>query len=97
MINILVTLEVKSFAQLAHFETKAVQIMHAHGGCIVRAFETIRNEDDSGQEVHLLEFPTMDAFNAYRADSQLLEYAELRNAAIASTTIVISDMQKMYS
>ena len=96
MITILVTLEVKSFALLTDFEAEAVQIIHAHGGCIVRAFETVRNDDDSGQEIHLLEFPSMNAFNEYRADSELLKYAGLRNSAIAETSVVISDKQKEY-
>jgi uncharacterized protein (DUF1330 family) len=96
MINILVTLEVKNFARLADFEAKAVQVMHAHGGCIVRAFETVRNDDESGQEIHLLEFLSVGAFNEYRADSKLLEYAELRDSAIAETTVIISDKQKEY-
>jgi len=96
MINILVTLEIKSFSLLADFEAKAVQVMRAHGGCIVRAFETVRNDDGSGQEIHLLEFPNINAFNEYRADSKLLEYAELRDSAIAETTVTISDKQKEY-
>lgn len=96
MINILVTLDVKSFSLLADFEAKAVQVMRAYGGCIVRAFETVRNDDDSGHEIHLLEFPNVGAFNEYRADSRLLEYAELRDSAIAETTVITSDKQKEY-
>lgn len=96
MINILVTLEVKSFKLLTAFETKAVQIMSVYGGCIVRAFETVRNDDNSGQEIHLLEFPSLTAFDGYRLDPELLASAELRNEAIASTEVVISSEQKEY-
>jgi uncharacterized protein (DUF1330 family) len=96
MINILVTLEVKNFYSLTLFETIAAEVINSHGGNILNAFETIRNEDDSGQEVHLLEFPSNEAFAEYRADSRLLKHAYLRNKAIASTTIVISSMLKNY-
>jgi uncharacterized protein (DUF1330 family) len=97
MINILVTLEVKSFKLLTAFETKAVQIMSVYGGRLISAFETVRNADDSGQEVHLLEFPSLTAFDEYRLNPQLLASAELRNEAIASTEVVISSEQKDYS
>ena len=96
MINILVTLEIKNFTLLSELENKAVQFMHSHSGCIVKAFETKRNDDNSGQEIHLLEFPSMDAFDAYRSDSVLLQYAALRNEAIESTSIIISDKSKEY-
>ena len=96
MLNILVTLEVKDFDLLADFESKAIQVMHFHGGSMVRAFETIRNQDGSGQEVHLLEFPTESAFRDYRSDSRLLAYAELRDRAILSTQIIKSDYLKSY-
>jgi uncharacterized protein (DUF1330 family) len=96
MISILVTIEVKSFDLLADFESKAVKVMHTHGGDIVNAFETQRNEDGSGQEVHLLEFPSHSKFDEYRSDSLLLEYADLRTKAIKSSTVVISTTQKNY-
>lgn len=97
MINILVTLEVKDFDSLAAFESKAVQVMQFHGGDIIRAFESQRNEDGSGQEIHLLEFPNIAAFDEYRSSSLLLEYTELRSKAIDSTVVVISSELKEYS
>lgn len=96
MINILVTLEVKDFNLLANFERIAVQIMHSHGGSLIRAFESKRNEDESGQEIHLLEFPSESAFADYRSDPRLLEYAELRDRAISSTAVIKSSQVKSY-
>jgi uncharacterized protein (DUF1330 family) len=96
MINILVTLEVKDFYSLTLFETKATEIMRSHGGHIVSAFETVRNEDNSGQEIHLLEFPNDAAFAEYRADSRLLEHAELRSKAINSINVVKPRTLKNY-
>lgn len=71
--------------------------MHLHGGRILSAFETVRNEDNSGQEIHLLEFPSDAAFADYRIDSRFAKHAELRNQAINSTTIVISSKLKNYA
>jgi uncharacterized protein (DUF1330 family) len=97
MIHILVTLEVKNFTLLTAFESKAVQVMHSHGGRIISALESQRNENGTGQEIHLLAFPSMAAFDDYRSSPLLVEYAELRNKAIDSTTVVFSKALKTYS
>ena len=97
MINILVILEVKDFDALTTFERIAVKIMRSHGGDIVKAFETSRGEGQSGQEVHLLEFPNEKAFAKYRADLRLLEHAELRDQAIQSTKVMKSSIFKSYA
>jgi len=97
VINVLVTLEVKDFELFAVFEKKAVKIMRSYGGNLLRAFETIRNEDGSGQEIHLLEFPNDAAFAEYRSDSRLIEHAELRKKAIDSMVVVISGVLKEYT
>ncbi len=96
MINILVTIEVKDFNLLSSFERKAVEIMRFHGGNIIRAFETHRNDDGSGQGIHLLEFPNDRAFSDYRANPQLLEHSDLREKAIKSTSVVQSIKLKNY-
>lgn len=96
MINILVTLTVKDFSLLAEFERQAVKVMKSHGGELLRAFESHRNDDGSGEEIHLLEFPSQQAFDAYRADPALDKYAELRNKAISQTQVVVSSTLKMY-
>ncbi len=96
MINILVTIEVKDFNLLASFEKKALKIMKLHGGHILRAFETHRNDDGSGQEIHILEFPNDSAFLDYRANPQLLEHAGLRDKAIKSINVEKSIEHKNY-
>ncbi len=96
MINILVTLDVKDFDMLAIFESKAAIIMGSHGGTIIRAFEISRKDDKSGQEVHLLEFPSEAAFAEYRSDPRLLEHADLRLKAIESMTVMKSITLKNY-
>ncbi len=97
MINIIVTIEVKDFNKLATFENVAVNIMRSHGGDIIRAFETLQNEDGSGQEIHILEFPSETEFLNYRADPKLLEHSDLRDEAIKSISIVKSINTKSYS
>lgn len=96
MINILVTINVKNFELLADFERKAVKVMQLHGGCMVQAFETQRNKDGSGQEIHVLEFPCKASFSDYRSNPLLQEYSDLRKHAIDSIDFAISSAQKNY-
>jgi len=97
VINVLVSIEVKDFDALASFECKANNIMGAHGGKIASAFETKRNADGSGQEVHLLEFPDEKSFSEYRSDPRLEKLIDLRNQAIISISVTTSIKLKTYS
>jgi len=97
MINILVRLEVKDFNSLEEFEPQAVAIMHKYQGRILSAFETVREPDGSGEEVHVLEFPSESLFTDYRADKSLEDLANLRNQAISNTEVEISLKTKSYT
>lgn len=96
MLHVLVQLEVKDFGALAQFEQQAAQIMASYCGQIVAAFETERQADNSGKEVHLLTFPDAAAFDAYRQDSALLALSALRSRAIADTKVDVSIGSKVY-
>ena len=97
MINVLVTIEVLDFDHLTTFESKAAEIMKDHGGQFISAFETLRNEDNTGREIHLLEFPSESAFVGYRSDERLKDLADLRAKAIQSMDVVKSDRLKKYA
>ena len=96
MLVVLVTLDVKDFELFDAFESRAVQIMRDHGGNLVKAFETERNEEGSGQEVHLIEFPSETAFNAYRKDPKFEVLSDIREQAISATRVVLSHTLKTY-
>lgn len=97
VINVLVTIDVLDFNYLYLFECKAAEVMYFHGGKIVRAFETQRNEDNTGLEVHLLEFPSEIAFSNYRKDLRLVELSGLRDMGIKSTNVSLSIKLKVYA
>lgn len=96
MIHILVKLSVKNFELFEAFEKQAAVIMDKYDGHILSAFETVREPDGSGEEVHILEFPNHEAFNQYRSDTDLAELASLREQAIANTEVQISLCLKDY-
>jgi len=96
VIHILVKLEVKNFDALEVFEKQASAIMEKYQGRIVSAFETIRDSDGSGEEIHILEFPSEEAFSRYKSDSSLANLAGQRAQAISGTEVTISLCVKTY-
>lgn len=81
-------------AEFEAYEHKAVHIMQRYGGIVrkvVRASHTDPSPNGQPFEVHVLAFPSLDAFHAYRADPELAALATERNAAISRTEIVLGD------
>ena len=97
MINILVKLDVKDFDAFDRFEKQASLIMGKYDGRIISAFETERHSDGSGQEIHVLEFPSEEAFGEYRKDPVLADLAYLREQAISNTSVEVSLRIKEYA
>lgn len=97
MIQVLVRLEVKDFLKLYEFESLAVRQMAIYGGILITAFETARSDDGTGEEVHVLQFPSIDAFNHYKVDDVMAKLSNLRSQAIAKTSVDVSSSLKMYS
>ena len=56
MFHVLARIDVNNFEALSKFEQLATKIMQDHEGKIIRAIETSRNADESGEEIHLLLF-----------------------------------------
>ena len=99
MIQIVVLLEVKDKIFFEEFERNAIDIMKAYNGKLVSAFEPNKTKSSSQNidEVHYLQFPSIEAFNNYRKDPKLLEMSELRSKAIINTTIYVSEVIKDYA
>lgn len=85
-------------AEFRQFESEAARIMKRYGGQIERAIRPIASAqlDVVPYEVHLVSFPSMERFDAYRGDAELAEFASLRQAAIARTEIIIGEDGELY-
>jgi hypothetical protein len=94
---VMVTLSVKNFDALEAFEKEAAVIMASHGAVMIKAFESRREYDGSGEEIHIIEFPTPAAFEAYRTDERLFELSELHEQAIIDMDLKVSQTTKQYS
>lgn len=68
------------------------RIARRHGRCVEHAIRPARGASPDAElpfEVHVLRFPDRAAFDAYRADADLLALAPERAAVIARTSLLI--------
>lgn len=74
------------------FERIAASVMARHGGSIER---TVTVRDDASaerfREIHIVRFPDREAFDAYRADEELIAAAHLRDEAVIATELFIGE------
>jgi uncharacterized protein (DUF1330 family) len=86
-------------AEFEAYEKKAARIMQRHEGAIQKVIRvTNANSPSNAQpfEVHVLSFPSLEAFQAYRSDSELAALAEERNAAISRTEVLLGEPGPAY-
>jgi len=76
---------------LIAYEDAVLQLVPAHGG---RVRERVRTDGANGAplEVHLLEFPSDEALDAYMRDPQRAALAEARDRAIERTEVYRVDV-----
>jgi uncharacterized protein (DUF1330 family) len=78
-------------AEFEAYEQKAARIMRRYGGVIRKVVRVSNADPSNGQpfEVHVLSFPSLEAFHSYRADAELSGLAEERSAAILRTELLL--------
>ena len=84
--------------EFRQFETEAARIMQKYGGYIqgvIRPIVSVPAEPPP-HEIHVVSFPSMERFEAYRKGDGLAELAPLRQSAIARTAIVIGEEGEPY-
>jgi uncharacterized protein (DUF1330 family) len=91
---LIATLTVRRAAaeEFRRFEREAARIMEKHGGAIERVI-ALRpaGEGELFRELHVVSFPSDEAFAAYRHDPELLAQGSLRDFAIAKTEVLFGD------
>lgn len=94
MIHILAMLHAGSegIEGLRDYETRVIPVMKMHGGRLLSAFRPKGHErEECPDEIHLIEFPSDEAFQSYRTDPRVARLAELRGVTISKTEIYVSE------
>jgi uncharacterized protein (DUF1330 family) len=88
----ILTIRKASEEKFRAFERYAVTVMNSHGGQIERTIVVAPDGDsDVFKEIHVVTFPDMNAFAAYRNDARLGEMAHLREESVVNTEILIGE------
>lgn len=88
----ILTVRKDALEQFRAFETHAARVMKKHGGRIERSIVVAAHEaSELMKEVHVLTFPNVEAFAAYRADPQLARFAHLRDQAVVDTELLTGE------
>ena len=86
----IMTLHSDSLGAFREYETEAAVLMARYGGAIERTItEEPLNAQSAVREVHIVTFPSREAFQRYRSDPDLAHLADLRTAAIAHTQLIV--------
>jgi uncharacterized protein (DUF1330 family) len=81
--------------EFERYEANAVRIMKRYGGSIERRVRFSRGGgDEQPDEVHLVEFPSDEAFERYRGDPELVALAEARARAVRRTIVWVARDEK---
>lgn len=73
---------------LRAFERQAIAILRSHGGNLISALAPAPAPDGTEpDEIHLLTFPSLTAFEAYRNDPRLAALSDERAHAIRQTVV----------
>jgi antibiotic biosynthesis monooxygenase (ABM) superfamily enzyme len=81
------------------FKIEAARVMRGYGGRIDRVIRPIVPAGGAPlpHEIHIVSFPSMERFEAYREDRRLAELAPLRRSAIARTEVTIGEEGTSYA
>lgn len=76
---------------LHEYERSAAPIMERHGGSFVSAVDPtvlLGWDEPQPHEIHVVEFPSQAAFEAYRADPDLEPLIDLRSQAVRRAIVL---------
>jgi len=83
------TLHSGATGSFREYETKAARILSRYGGVIERTVVVEPSAlDERMREVHILSFPSQEAYTRYRTDPDLVALASLRMTSIAHTDVL---------
>lgn len=81
------------------YEVKAVRIMRSYGGVLHKSVRINANQPQTEAppfEIYVLSFPSLESFNSYRADPQLVALASERETAISRTEVLLGKVAPEY-
>lgn len=76
---------------LQSFEAKVIPILKEYGGRLISASSHSQRSKHDPDEIHVIQFPSMAAFHAYKTDIRVLELQSLKANTISKMELHITD------
>src|SRR5688500_11035668 len=74
------------------FEAHAAEVMKKHGGKLERTVVVFPDgSPELIREIHVVTFPSENAFAAYRKDERLAKFAHLREQSVVQTELFVGE------
>lgn len=77
---------------LRTFESKVIPILREHKGKLISASYNDNKTEDEPDEVHVIQFPSIENFEAYKSDARVVELASLKSEMISKMDVLITNM-----
>jgi len=81
---------------LREFESKAIPILKEHGGVLVSASSNKNRSSTAPDEIHVIQFPSMKAFEAYQNDKRIIALGALKETMISKMEVHVTDSYHEY-
>ena len=76
---------------LREFESKVIPILREHKGNLLSASYNENKTVSEPDEVHVIQFPSIENFEAYKRDVRVVELASLKSEMISKMDVYITD------
>ena len=77
---------------LREFESKVIPILREHKGNLISASYNENKTVSEPDEVHVIQFPSIENFEAYKSDVRVVELASLKSEMISKMDVFITNM-----
>ena len=82
---------------LRAFESKAIPILREHGGILISASFNDNKSENEPDEIHVIQFPSVESFEAYKNDPRVINLASLKAKMIRKMDVYITNSFHQYS
>tara|TARA_B100001063_G_scaffold112073_1_gene104570 strand:+ start:292 stop:591 length:300 start_codon:yes stop_codon:yes gene_type:complete len=82
---------------LREFESKAIPILREHKGVLISASFNDCKSDNEPDEIHVIQFPNIESFEAYKSDLRIIDLASLKTQMIRKMDAYITNNFYEYS
>ncbi len=86
----------KGIEGIREFESKVIPILKEHQGNLISASSNTNKSESEPDEIHVIQFPSVSNFDAYKNDPRIIKLASLKSKMVRKTELFITDNFHQY-